>query len=244
MKQVGIIGFGRFGKILSSILQKGFDVLAYDPEPQMEPDGIQFTSMKKVIQCDTVFICVPIRSLKDVIIRIKDQLNPKSTIIDVCSVKKYPQELMKEYLPKNIGYIATHPLFGPDSYQTNKNLKMMAYPERDVYDIYHFWKQYFSGQGIEVIQIDPDTHDKLASNSQGITHFIGRSLKEFGAKRSTIDTEGFRNLLDLVNQTCNDTWELYEDLQTYNPYTKMMIKQINEAIQIQTTKLTKDENGK
>ena len=65
-------------------------------------------------------------------------------------------------------------------------------------------------------------------------------MKEFGVKRSTIDTQGFRNLLHLVDQTCNDTLELYEDLQTYNPYTKLMIKQINEVIEIQTTKLVKN----
>ena len=92
--------------------------------------------------------------------------------------------------------------------------------------------------------MDPDTHDKLAANSQGITHFLGRSLKEFGAKRSIIDTEGYRNLLDLVNQTCNDTLELYEDLQSYNPYTKIMIQQINNSIQIQANKLIGKFNGK
>ena len=61
---------------------------------------------------------------------------------------------MEKYLPKNIGYIATHPLFGPDSFQTNKNLKMMAYPEKDIYNLFNFWKQFFSGQGIEIINID------------------------------------------------------------------------------------------
>ena len=65
----------------------------------------------------------------------------------------------------------------------------MAYPQRDVYDIYPFWKQFFSGQGIEIIKIDPDTHDKLAANSQGITHFIGRSLKEFGAKGTEVQSK-------------------------------------------------------
>ena len=244
MKQVGIIGFGRFGKVLTAVLQKGFDVVAFDPGPQMDADGVNFTSLKNVIQSETIFLCVPIRKLKDVVVSIRDGINPKATIIDVCSVKLYPKKIMEKYLSQNIGYIATHPLFGPESFQTNKNLKMMAYPQRYVYDIYSFWKHFFSGQGIEIIKIDPDTHDKLAANSQGITHFIGRSLKEFGAKRSTIDTEGFRNLLDLVNQTCNDTWELYEDLQTYNPYTKVMIQQINDAIKVQTNKLTGGFNGK
>ena len=244
MNNVGIIGFGRFGKILAAILQKGFDVFAFDHKPITDMNGIHFTSLKKVIQSETIFICVPIRALKNVIISIKNNINPKSTIIDVCSVKLFPKKIMEKYLPNNIGYIATHPLFGPDSFQTNKNLKMMAYPEKDIYNLFNFWKQFFSGQGIEIINIDPDTHDKLAANSQGITHFLGRSLKEFGAKRSIIDTAGYRNLLDLVNQTCNDTLELYEDLQTYNPYTKLMIKQINNSIQIQADKLIGKFNEK
>jgi prephenate dehydrogenase len=35
--------------------------------------------------------------------------------------------------------------------------------------------------------------------------------------------------LDLVDQTCNDTWELYTDLQLYNPYTKDMIEKLKLA---------------
>lgn len=244
MKQVGIIGYGRFGKVLAQILQKGFEVYAFDPQPQMDSDSVQFTELENVLKCETIFLCIPIRSIKNVVKQISDNLNPNSTIIDVCSVKLYPKEIMEKYLPENIGYIASHPLFGPDSFRTNKNLKMMAYPERDVHNLYNFWKHFFNGQGIEIIKIDPDSHDKIAANSQGITHFIGRSLKEFGAKRSTIDTQGYRNLLDLVDQTCNDTWELYEDLQTYNPYTKLMINQINEAIQEQTNKLSEGINEK
>ena len=57
-------------------------------------------------------------------------------------------------------------------------------------------------------------------------------LKEFGIKKTSIDTQGFRDLLDLVDQTCNDTWELYTDLQLYNPYTKKMIKNLKESTDI------------
>ena len=54
-------------------------------------------------------------------------------------------------------------------------------------------------------------------------------LKEFGIKKTSIDTQGFRDLLDLVDQTCNDSWELYTDLQLYNPYTKKMIMNLKES---------------
>ena len=33
----------------------------------------------------------------------------------------------------------------------------------------------------------------------------------------------------LVSQTCNDSWELFEDIQKYNPYTKKMIVGLNES---------------
>ena len=68
MKQVGIIGFGRFGKVLTAILQKGFDVVAFDPELQLEVDNVYFSSLHNVIQSETIFLCVPFRTFKNVII--------------------------------------------------------------------------------------------------------------------------------------------------------------------------------
>ena len=79
------------------------------------------------------------------------------------------------------------------------------------------------------MEMSPDEHDRLAAKTQGITHFLGRMLKEFGIKKTSIDTQGFRDLLDLVSQTCNDTWELYTDLQLYNPYTEEMITKLKNS---------------
>ena len=63
-------------------------------------------------------------------------------------------------------------------------------------------------------------------------------LKEFGIQKTTIDTQGFRDLINLVDQTCNDSWELFQDLQLYNPYTKEMIKDLKKA----TKKIDKQLN--
>lgn len=40
MNSIGIIGFGRFGKVLANILQKGFNIKAYDPKPTKTHWGI------------------------------------------------------------------------------------------------------------------------------------------------------------------------------------------------------------
>ena len=79
------------------------------------------------------------------------------------------------------------------------------------------------------MEMSPDQHDQMAAKTQGVTHFLGRMLKEFGIRKTAIDTQGFRDLLDLVDETCNDTWELYTDLELYNPYRDDMINKLKLA---------------
>ena len=229
MKSVGIIGFGRFGKVLANILQKGFSIKAFDPKPSGTFPTVEFMDLKSVLTEKVVFIAVPIRHFESVIKEIAPQLSEGTTLIDVCSVKSHPAEIMENNLPENVGIIATHPMFGPDSFISNNRLKMMMNNTRDVYGQYKFWRQFFTDQGIQVMEMSPDQHDQLAAQTQGVTHFLGRMLKECGIRKTAIDTQGFRDLLDLVDQTCNDTWELYTDLQLYNPYTDEMIDKLKLA---------------
>ena len=229
MNSVGIIGFGRFGKVLANILQRGFAIKAYDPKPAGPFPGVQFLDLDTVLNEKVVFIAVPIRHFESVIVDISTKLKKETTLIDVCSVKNYPVNIMLKILPDHIGVIATHPMFGPDSYMSNSNLKMMINNTRDLYNQYSFWKRFFSDQSIQIIEMTPDQHDRLAAKTQGVTHFLGRMLKEFGIKKTNIDTQGFRDLLDLVGQTCNDTWELYADLQLYNPYTEDMVEKLKAS---------------
>ena len=86
--------------------------------------------------------------------------------------------------------------------------------------------------------MSPDDHDRIAASSQGITHFIGRVLNESGVRSTDINTLGFNELLGVIEQTCNDSWELFKDLQKYNPYTNKMIDSLVNTIQ----KIHKDCN--
>ena len=45
-----------------------------------------------------------------------------------------------------------------------------------------------------------------------------------------IDTQGFKILHALIAQTCNDSWELFQDLQQYNPYTQEMRLRLQSAL--------------
>ena len=242
MNSIGIIGFGRFGKVLANILQKGFNIKAYDPKPIGEFPGVEFTDLESILKEKVIFVAVPIRHFESLVKEISPLLSEGTTIIDVCSVKTHPAKIMENNFPENIGIIATHPMFGPDSFISNNRLKMMMNNTRDTHNQFNFWRQFFTDQGIHVMEMSPDQHDRMAAQTQGVTHFLGRMLKEYGIRKTTIDTQGFRDLLDLVDQTCNDTWELYTDLQLYNPYTDDMIDKLKLATAFLDNRLKELQN--
>ena len=231
MNTVGIIGYGRFGKVLATILQKGFSINIYDVKPSNSLDNISFVTLGEVLNERVIFIAVPIHNFENLLKKISKAIKINRTIIDVCSVKIHTAKVMLKYLPSDVGILSSHPMFGPDSILTNEKLKMMMHRTRDCHNQYSFWEKYFKDQNIEILNMSPEKHDKLAARTQGITHFLGRSLKKFGISKTNIDTQGFRVLLNLVDQTCNDSWELYSDLQSYNPYTKDMIHRLKKSFE-------------
>ena len=225
MNKVSIIGFGRFGAMLHSLLSKGFEVDVYDKNPINNSD-INEVTLENALLNETIFIAVPIRDFEDLIIQISDKISEGKTIIDVCSVKVYPKKVMIANIPSDVDIIATHPLFGPDSLKDSGSVMTME-SVRDSFDRYGFWKNYFSSQNIIIEEISAEEHDIMAAKSQGLTHFVGRIIDDFGTSQTRIDTEGYKALHKLVNQTCNDSWELFEDIQNYNPYTNKMISELN-----------------
>ena len=176
MNSVGIIGFGRFGKVLANLLKKGFQVKVFDNNSNVYLPGTQFVDKKTILSEKTIFVAVPIRNFESVIKEISNDLFEGQTIIDVCSVKMYPINIMKKHLPNNINIIGTHPMFGPDSFESNSKLKMMLNNVRSNVKIFQFWKQYFNDQKIQILEMSPNEHDSLAAKSQGISLFLGWAL--------------------------------------------------------------------
>jgi len=227
MKSIGVVGYGRFGMVLTELLKKDYNVSVYDPDASA---GEMSKSLEDVLESRIIFIAVPIRSFESVVKKVSQYNLYNTTIIDVCSVKIHPVKIMKQYLPDHVGIIASHPHFGPDSYSPFKELKTTLYPIRDTYNRYNEIKDFFEKYSIRTVKLSPDEHDMMAASSQGLTHFIGRVLSEAGVVSTQINTLGFNDLLAVIEQTCNDSWDLFKDLQKYNPYTDEMIDNLLETI--------------
>jgi len=222
-KTVTIIGYGRFGKTLHNLLKDDFTVTIYRRTADIQNNDIT-SDLKKAYESDVILYAVPIESFEAVITEHKKYIRNNHILIDVLSVKTFPEKIFKKHLSgSSTQAILTHPLFGPDSSKHGfENLPIVINKFLAKDDTYEFWKKYFTDKKLRVIELTPQQHDKMAASSQGLTHFIGRLLQEFDIKETSIDTVGSKKLFEVMEQTCNDTWELFNNLQHYNPYTKKM----------------------
>ena len=232
---VGIIGFGRFGKLMTRYLAEDCRVLVYDTalDPaEVESRGGDAASLDEVCRQSTVILAVPISALQDVLEKVRSKLVPGTLVVDVCSVKKLPVQWMESILPESVRILATHPMFGPDSAaESLQGGKIVLCPQRLAAEDYRRIKTYLEAKGLIVIEATADEHDREIAVSLALTHFIGRALSEFGARPQRIDTEGFRRLLHILEVVENDTWQLFEDMNRFNPYAMGSRNQFLGALQ-------------
>jgi prephenate dehydrogenase len=221
---IGIIGFGRFGKLAARYLAEDFDVAVYhrtDKSAEIHRTGARSASLETVCRRDIVIPCVPISALHEVLKTIAPLLRPDCLVVDVCSVKEYPIGLMTNMLPRTVSILATHPMFGPDSASDAlEGRKICLCKVRVANTTYQNIKTYLASKGLLVIEATAREHDEQIASSLSLTHFIGRTLSEYGAKQLDIDTEGYKRLLHILEVVERDTWQLFADMHRFNSYAK------------------------
>ncbi len=222
--KIGIIGFGRFGKLMAGYLAKDWHVFVHtrsEKSAEIRETGAYPASLADVCAQKIVIPTVPISIFQNILKQISPLINKDALVIDVCSVKEYPVRWMKELLPETVFILATHPMFGPDSAATSlKGGKIVLCKERIEEERYDKIKSYLSSKGLIVIETTPEEHDRQIAVSLSLTHFIGRTLSEYGASELSIDTEGYKRLLHILGVVEHDTWQLFSDMHKYNPYSK------------------------
>ena len=219
---IGLIGFGRFGKLTARYLAADLNVVVYNrsgKQAEITAVGAVPEDLETVCAQPVVILCVPISRMKDMLGTIAPLLAPSSLVVDVCSVKALPVQWMRDILPAEVSILATHPMFGPDSAaDTIDGRKIVLCPVRIAQNRYRGIRDYLAKKGLVVIETTPEAHDQQIAVTLALTHFIGRSLSEFGAPELEIDTEGYQRLRHILGVVENDTWELFRDMHRYNPF--------------------------
>ena len=99
MSTVALLGFGRFGRALASLLlEAGHAVRAYDPHASV-PDELRAASAADLVSgADFVVIAVPVAHVPGALRELRPHLRPVHVVFDVASVKSRPVEAMRASL--------------------------------------------------------------------------------------------------------------------------------------------------
>lgn len=241
---IGVIGFGRFGQLTVQNLAKDFKVQVYTRDTSKKEAiasaGATLVPLDQVCRQKIVILSVPISSMQTTLAQIAPLLRSDALVMDVCSVKVEPVQWMNTLLPPGIEILATHPMFGPDSAAASlAGHKLVLCPERIARRRYDAIKQWLSSKGLVLLETTAAEHDRQIAVSLALTHFIGRSLSEFQAQPMDIDTEGYKRLLHILGVVTNDTWQLFADMNRYNPYAKETRQTFRDAMERVNQRLEK-----
>lgn len=217
MKTVGIIGFNGFGEFLAGKLDPFVKVCASSRNPGVVPTKWR-ASFDRAVACDYLILSIPLSAYESVLLEVAKQITSSTVIIDVCSVKVRPVELLDRHLPGQKRVI-THPLFGPQSAMDSlEGHTMVLCPEVSDKDHYSVIKEFCQSLGLTIAEISADKHDQEMANVHALTFFIARALVQMNVHESLLRTPSFQRILDLADLERHHSEDLFRTIQLSNPY--------------------------
>jgi prephenate dehydrogenase len=234
--KIAIIGFGRFGQFWAKTLKPFGEVIVFDKSDmstEAKRIGVRletFDNLSQLSRVQLVFIAVSIRATEMVIKQIAPFIGKKTIVADVCSVKVLPCKWLQKHLA-NSQTVGTHPMFGPDSAKSGLRGKQVVICSLNISKAnLSKIKKIFEAMELSVIEVSPEKHDRESAFSLAMVHFLGRGLDQLELDKIQIKTKGFERLLELKGNVTHDSWQLFEDMQKFNPYAKEARKALTKAL--------------
>lgn len=227
--RTAILGAGKMGVWFAKYCKSKGDtvVLAARNAEQLaklgDELGVETADFPTAVKgADRVIICVSISSLEEVVKKIASATHKGQPVMDICSIKQYPVDVMHRYL-KDALVLGTHPVFGPGSngvthkayVLTPTNPQEVAYAEE--------FKRWLEREGAHVFTMTPEKHDELMAIILGFSHFVGlaacETLIEHPAYKESKTLAGttYRMLFTLAEAVAQETPDLYANVQTKVP---------------------------
>lgn len=208
LPNIFIVGFGRFGRYLRDQIIRGC------PGIEIDVADKEFAAAKAECAALVVF-CVPIRDFESTFAAYVPHFKTGATVMDTCSVKSHPGNIMNRCARQDINLVGVHPLFGPQSAPLScAGQRTAICPVRgDHSGAIELWEKTL---GTTPIVCTCEAHDRQMS-TQLLNHFIGRSGQAAGLKRVELSTKTHELFMDIQDIVCGNSAELFYDMNRFNP---------------------------
>ena len=231
--EFAVIGAGRFGIFWARHISAFYPVSMYDINPDCRKAVSDFAQWRDLKECLTkpyIFLTVPIRRLRKFLSEHRQIIQPGTTIIDCASIKEPVMKWVGQELSEETYYVASHPLFGPDSARAGlKDHMITLIPGRVPYEIYHFLVSFFENDlQLSVENIPAQEHDRLMAYNLSLIHHLGRTFDGMNISRIPLMMDSLSKLNSISKVVMNDSEELFADFYTFNRFSRQVTDQFRE----------------
>jgi prephenate dehydrogenase len=227
--RTAVLGAGKMGVWFAKYCkEKGDTVVLADRNPQklaklkteLDVETADFPTAVK--GADRVLICVSISSFQETVKKIAPTIHKGQPIMDICSIKEYPVNIMHQYLKEGL-VLGTHPIFGPGSNGVAHKAYVLTPTKPGEQEYAEQFKKWLEKENAHVFIMTPEKHDELMALVLGFPHFLGLAACEtLLAQPSFLQSKKlagttYRMLFTLAEATALETPDLYANVQTKLP---------------------------
>lgn len=231
-ERVALVGFGRFGRALATLLaDSGYLTFAEDPHVDVPERFAPPEGSDAVAAADVVFVCVPVLMVGEVLAALRPRLRPDQLVMDVCSVRAPAQLAMSEHLGDDIPWVGTHPLFGSTSIALGESLRAVVCPTASHPGAAGRAVTLYESVGCEVHLEDAAAHDRSMAYSHALAFFIAKGMIDLDALgRTTFVPPSFRAMIQTIETVQSDAGHLFYAIERLNPFAEGARNELLEAL--------------
>lgn len=208
-------GAGRMARRLSvDIASRGHKVDVLEPGDPRDPGSV-------VAAADVVVIAVPMENATAVARQYAPFVRSDALMCDINSLKEEICAVMEEYCRGEV--LGLHPMFGPTVHSLRRQ-KIVVCPVREG-PVGGWLRRELGRVGLEIMESDPDTHDRMMAVVQVLVHFatmaLGEALRTSGVtveESLRFTSPIYRLELAFVGRLFAQSPELYAEIEMTNPY--------------------------
>ena len=219
-------GAGQMGRLLAETFSaRGHAVSVLDQDSDPSTDAA-------VVSADVVMIAVPMHLAVPIIHTVAPRLRPDALLCDINSLKVDVCAAMAKN--GSCEALGLHPMFGP-SVRSLRRQKVVSCPVRSG-PLSEWLLSELGRMGLEVVDSDPDTHDRMMAVIQVLVHFstivMGEALRRTGTSVSDslkFTSPIYRLELAFVGRLFTQNPDLYAEITMTNPHGAMVRKAFLDA---------------
>jgi prephenate dehydrogenase len=226
---IGIIGLGSFGNFVASLLptDQSIHITGFDTRVRQSKNITQ-ANLATVAASDIVILAIPLTAYPEILQKLQTLLPPTTLLIDICSVKVLPEQLIGKYLSSHPNLLLTHPLFGPHTAPNDKGHEIVVTKSSGSmsFKVLSFCQD---KMGLRILRVTGEEHDKVMAQVHALTFFVAESLAKMHLPPTPFSTPSYQMLTNLVQFQRVHTEELSQTIQLGNPFSRDMRKQLMKS---------------